>query len=273
MRNFFSKFAKLAIEKTVKAKPFAVFNDDGEKGFYVKRLKEEIKKYPKLKELNLRGYKIKKLSKVEPDDIIVFGDAQTPHKYDFRVVEIEDLRSTSGFDTYELVENFKEVKKALKVYHKANYPKDHKLLQQRSRRYYYSRRSSPSPPKYAYYSRLSGKKVPYRDLEVKLDIPRVLLGKYKNVEHHIKVEVPVTKPRRYSSYPYPVTIELPKDTVIGRKKKINKKQYVVHQNFAKVGLKAYNIYANEKGEEFVNVAGKQYLVWRRPNKKDVLLEQ
>lgn len=258
MVQFLSKFAKLSLHSQPKLKPFAVLVDDNKKGLYVEEFKKEIKKYPKLKELNLKRVDSIKLSEARETDIIVFGDATGGLKYDYRVVELGDIISTKGFVVFDLVEQYGEVKKALKAYHKANYPKDHKLRQQRSSGRRLLLTTPKQYPKYSYYSKVTGRRV---IPDMKIEIPRALLGKYKNIELNID---PGLLPLETSS--------LLKKTVTGRKKKVSGKQYVVHQNFVKAGLKVYNIYENNKGKEFVNISGRQYLVFRRTKKADFLVE-
>jgi len=248
MRKLFSKFARLYVADTTKREPFAVFIDD-EDGFYIKGLKKEIKKYPKLKELTLKSLLSKKLSQLEEGDIIVFGDSEVPFDYDFRVVELADVRSTKGFKTLELSLEYKNVLAALKTYHKNNYPGEHKLIRK-------SRRSF-SPPEHAYYSRLTGKTV--RNIDLQLEVPRALLKKYGE----IKVEVEV--PKKWLS-------SKEEDVIIGRKKKVAKENYVIHQNFVKVGMNGYNIYSDKKNREYVNVKGTKYEIVRRSGKKDFLVE-
>lgn len=249
LRKLHTRIARLHLHHAPKNNPFAVFIDD-EEGFYLRRLKKEIKKYPKLKELDLESLLSKRLSQSKEGDIIIFGDSEAPLQYDYRVVELPDLISIGGIEELELTEDWNKVKKALKKYHKSNYPKEHNLLrkkQQAKARYY-------SPPQYAYYSRSTGRKVDGSAL--RLEIPRAVLGRYE--QPTIKITIPKTSSK--------------KDVIIGRKKKINKEKYVVHQNFVKVGLKGYNIYHDRKNNEYVNIKGTTYEVFRRPGKKAFLVE-
>lgn len=253
--KLFSKFAKLYGPESVKKKPFAVFIDD-EDGFAIKAIKKELKKYPKLKEISKRYGSSKSLLNLKEGDIILFGDALGPFDYDYRVIELQDLRSTNGLETFELTLEFKDVKETIKTYHKMNYPEAHRSLRikNRSRRF--------SPPQYAYYSRITGKKVDV-EKEYEFEIPRSLLKKYGEIE--IAIEIPKKKNERWSKLDE-------RDLLIGRKKKVKKEKYVVHQNFVKVGLRGYNIYTDKRGDEYVNVKGTTYGVVRRAGKLSFLIE-
>jgi len=258
--SFFSKFAKLPVEVSSKKKLFAIFNNDGDNALYIKELKKEIRKYPKLKELNDRSFVTKKLSKIDLDDIVVFGDAIAPYNYDYRVVEMKDVINTDGFKTYDLVDDLDEIKRVIKAYHKANYPKEHKTLLQRSRNNYYpSRRYKKTTP--SYYSIYSPSRL--KDLDFELELPTQLLRKYGEIE--IEVELPSKKlPKKQ----FTELIEYS----FGKRKKVSGKKYVVHQNIVKAGLKGYNIYQNKNGEELVNISGQQYWIVRRSGRKDYLVK-
>ena len=255
MVKLFSKIAKLYIPDTSKKEPFAVFIDDGD-GFHIKGLKKEMKKHPKLKELTSRHLLSKRLSQLEEGDVLLFGDSPPSYKYDYRVIEMQDLISVDDIDQYDLTLDYKEVIAAIKKYHKNNYPLAYSSLRKRSRK---QQRTTQQQP--VYYSRTTGKRV--KDVNLQLEIPKVLLSKYGKVE----VEIPRSLLKRSSSS------LLPDEELVERKKKVNKKQYVVHQSFVKVGLKGYNIYTyGKKNKERVNVNGKTYGIVRRSGKKDFLVE-
>jgi len=256
MNKFLSKFARLsAIEKPTKKRPFTIYNVD-ENGVYIKELIKYLKNFPKLTQLSLPGFSIKRLAKIDPTDVIVFGDALSPRKYDYRVVELEDVLNTDGYEQYELPTHWKEIKKAIRAYHKANYPKDHKRLKQQG--YYYTtpslkqRRRKVTPP-CGFFNNLE------------FEVSRKLLKKIRNREVEVQFEIPVKK--RHHHVPVGDIYYEPK-----KQKKASGKQYVVHQNFVKAGLTGYNIYQNKYGEEHVNISGKKYGVVRRSGRKDYLVE-
>jgi len=255
MKKFFSNFATLSTQRVSKKKQFAIFNGDGENRHYVKELIKEIKSYPKLKELNARNLINKKLSQIDPGDVIVFGDTTGEFKYDYRVVEIEDIVSTNGFEVLDLSDEYKKVVRAIKAYHKANYPEEHKVL---------TSRFSPRVRQQEYYSLLSGRHL--KDLELNFEIPTGLLRKYPNIELEIEFPKKLKKVRNNT-----VSLEKVIEAYYPKKKKVAKKNYVVHQNLVKAGLKAYNIYKNKHGAELTTISGKDYFVVRRSGKKDYLV--
>jgi len=260
MKNFITKFARLSVHKEeTKVKPVIIFNSDGPSGIYIKKLIEEIRKYPKLKELKLRGIATKKLSKIEPEDIVVFGDAVAPYNYDYRVVEIEDvLNEASNLPTLDLIDHWKEIVKAIRNYHKANYSRAHKLLR-RQPSHCCTTHNQLRKVQQQYYSVLSGKKV-VNTYDIGIELPRALLRKYGEIE--IEIELPKKK-KVYYTDGY---------VAVNRKNKVAGKKYIVHQNFVKAGLKGYNIYRNNKNEEAVNISGQKYWVVRRSDKKDYLIK-
>ena len=100
--KFLSKAARLtkAREVTTKKRPLIIFNDD-ESGLYVKEIKKLINTLPRLSELRIRDFQTKKLSKIEPSDAIIFGDAIAPRKYDYRVVEIDDVLNVEELERHQ----------------------------------------------------------------------------------------------------------------------------------------------------------------------------
>lgn len=271
MNKLFSKFTKLLVNDAARKLPFAIINSDNERGLYVKEFIKALKQFPSLIELNEPGIHTKKLRRIEEDDVIIFGDAIAPYDFDYHVVELKDLKTTNGLPVYDLVDEFDAILKILEEYYEENYPDEYDELVEEFRNpkkdyvyvTHYARRKPKKQkktrrlPTPKYYSAISGKSINLTDLELGLEIPRSLLKRYKGGE--IEVELEITRKSSRPSY-----------KKSQQKKKVSGKQYVVHQNVVKAGLKMYNIFRDHHNNEYVNIAGREYEVVRRSGKKDYL---
>jgi hypothetical protein len=112
--------------KASKKSSFGVLvTDPTSSRFIVKELLKEINKYPKLKEQSKYFWAKKSVSKVKSGEVVIFGDAPTSFNYDYRIESDLSHEYSGKIRIYDLVQEFAEVKNALKNYYKANYPAKH----------------------------------------------------------------------------------------------------------------------------------------------------
>lgn len=243
-------------EKLKKNKPFIiVLTDPNKKGPYVEELIKELKKYPKLLMMNKNNFQnTAGWEDATPGDCVVFGDAYVPFvNFDYRLEQNEHfLNETKIRPVYDLVRDRKEWKRSILKYTKANnrYTKEQNTTRPASTLEFHATRIVEKEfPLQKLLNAIIGtqeKKTHYtipQEKEIIMNIDSNIFNTFDEIE--------ITIPKCESSF----FVIPPKKT----KKDIE--YYVVHQTWVKIGLKAYDIYEDNKKRRFIVVDGEKFWVY------------